>query len=333
MSGTPQPAERADLGGETLYLRVAEAVVANKTAEIIVAAPQSAQSAPARRALLWLVPAMVLLGIVLVCGIYLQVRYGLRPLRQLTFDVSSISAGNLQRLPDSDVDDLRPVSGEINRLVDQNVQRLAETRLHFANLAHGLKTPVASLLLTLNSINDPDNEMRGPVERIAQRIRHHLARARKTAAGGTGVATLLKPRVDDLVLVMSRIYAEKEITVECNIDPELAVACAAEDFDEILGNLIDNAFKWAGQKVSIDARADGAMIVMTIEDDGPGIAEAAIAKAFRPGVRLDETVPGDGFGLKIANELVQLYGGTITLRNNDDIGLRQSVGIPRAVAS
>ena len=222
------------------------------------------------------------------------------------------------------------MSGAINRLVDQNLQRLSDTRLHFANLAHGLKTPVASLSLALDSTNDPKGEMRSLVGRIDQRIRHHLARARKTAAGGTGLSTPIKPCVDDLLLVMSRIYADRSITAHFEIDPDLSAICAADDLDEILGNLIDNAFKWAKNTIAISASAEARMTVITIEDDGPGMASAAVAQAFLPGKRLDETTPGDGFGLTIAGELVQLYGGTIALSTRDKTGLRCVISLPRA---
>ncbi len=324
------PAGRVELGEEDLYVRVAGASIGGKAIEIAVTAPQSALSTPARRALFWLASAMTLLGAALVAGIFAQTRYGLRPLRQLTADVSAITAGNLPRLPDIEVEELRPVSGAINRLVDQNLQRLSDTRLHFANLAHGLKTPVASLSLALDSTNDPKGEMRSLVGRIDQRIRHHLARARKTAAGGTGLSTPIKPCVDDLLLVMSRIYADRSITAHFEIDPDLSVICAADDLDEILGNLIDNAFKWAKNTIAISASAEGRMTVITIEDDGPGMASAAVAQAFLPGKRLDETTPGDGFGLTIAGELVQLYGGTIALSTRDKTGLRCVISLPRA---
>lgn len=329
LTGASQPADNSDFHGEKLYLRSAGVAIGNKAVEITVTAPQSALGGPAQRALFGLMPALTLLGASLVAGIFLQVRYGLRPLRKLTMDISSIAAGTLPRLPDADVEELRPAVLEINSLVDQNLRRLAETRLHFANLAHGLKTPVASLLLALSPANDPDGEMRTLVGRIDHRIRHHLARARKTAAGGPLAATLVKPRVDDLLLIMSRIYAERAITVEYDIDPKLSVACVSDDVDEILGNLIDNSFKWARNTVKITAEPEGGMAVITIEDDGAGMLEARIAEAFLPGVRMDETVPGDGFGLAIARELTELYGGMIALRNGNDAGLVCSITLPR----
>jgi signal transduction histidine kinase len=330
LSGQPQPADHVQFRGEDLYVRVEKATIGDRAIEISVTAPQSALAAPARRALLWLVAAMALLGAVLVAGIFLQVHYGLRPLRQLTSNVSAITAGILPRLPDVDVDELRPVSQEINRLVDQNLQRLADTRLHFANLAHGLKTPVASLSLAFNSTNDPEGEMRSLVDIIDRRIRHHLARARKTTSG-TAAATIIKPRIDDLILVMSRIHTGRAVITHCEINRDLAVACDAEDIDEIFGNLLDNAFKWASRLVTVSAATEGNAIVITIEDDGPGMDEAKIAEAFLAGVRMDETVPGHGFGLTIASELVKLYGGSTVLQNASGAGFRQVVTLPRAV--
>lgn len=331
LSGSPQPTDHMPFEGEEIYLRVASASIDGKAVEISVTAPQSALTAPARRALLWLIPAMTLLGIILVAGILFQVLYGLRPLRQLTSSISDITAGNLPRLPEIDVEELSPVTQEINRLVDQNRERLADTRLHFANLAHGLKTPVTSLSLAMNTENDPDGEMRNLVDRIDQRIRHHLARARKTAAGGAGFRTAIKLRIDDLLLVMTRIYADRGITVRRDMDSKISVACAEDDVDEILGNLIDNAFKWATSVITISARTEGSTVAIVVEDDGPGISPATISDAFLPGRRLDETVPGDGFGLSIAGELTQLYGGSIRLSKAVTGGLRCLVSLPRAL--
>jgi signal transduction histidine kinase len=328
MGHGPRPGANADFHGEKLYLRSIQTMVGQRLVEITATAPQFALVAPARSALLWLIPAMTLLGASLVGGIFLQVRYGLRPLRQLTADISSISAGTLDRLPEADVEELRPASGEINRLVEQNSERLAETRLHFANLAHGLKTPVTSLYLALNETNDPDREMRALVDRIDQRIRHHLARARKTAAGGTATVTALKPRIDDIVDIMSRIHADRGIVATVDVDPELLFQVTPEDLDEIVGNIIDNAFKWAKSAVRISAKKTGRDVWIVISDNGPGIEDARISEAFQPGRRMDETVPGDGFGLTIVKELVELHGGSIRLERGENGGLTCSLALP-----
>ncbi|KQS61442.1 histidine kinase [Rhizobium sp. Leaf371] len=326
----PRP-EAARDGGMDLYVRSIEARIGDRTLEIAATAPRSALNDPARRALFWLVPAMVVLGISLVLGTLLQVRFGLRPLKRLTRAIAEVAEGSRERLPDVEAEELQPAANEINRLIAANVQRLSDTRLHFANLAHGLKTPVASLSLALDDGNDPDGAMRQLVERIDARIRHHLARARQTMSGaGMAAATLLQPCVADLVQVLSRIHAERRHHVTGDIRGDIAVACAADDLEEVLGNLIDNAFKWARSAVRISASIEGRMVVVCIEDDGPGIAQDALASAFMPGVRMDETVQGDGFGLTIAREIAELYGGGITLANRPENGLSVTLRLPRA---
>ncbi len=133
------------------------------------------------------------------------------------------------------------------------------------------------------------------------------------------------------MLVLRSLHADRGITAGIEIAADAAVACAPEDLDEILGNLIDNAFKWATQRVTITARPEGAMLALTIADDGPGIDADKMAEVFRPGVRMDETVPGDGFGLTIANELVQLHGGSIALQAGATGGLVQTILLPKAL--
>ncbi|WP_337182407.1 HAMP domain-containing sensor histidine kinase [Shinella sp.] len=332
LGGEPQTLDKTAFHGETLYSRTAKAIVGEKTVDITVTSPRSALVAPARRALMWLIPVMALLGASLVAGIFWQVRYGLYPLRQLASDLSAISAGTRDRVSSAEVVELKPVTRQINRLIEQNEERLAQTRLHFANLAHALKTPVASLSMALDPANDPGGELRALVDRIDQRIRYHLSRARKIASGGINAATPIRPRVDDILLVMSRLHADRGIEAKANIPIDLKVACAAEDLDEILGNLIDNAFKWARNNVDISARKDGTDITFTIADDGPGIADTNAAEAFLPGKRLDETVPGDGFGLTIAKELVELYGGEIKLLPSENRGTVWLLVLPNATA-
>ncbi|KQR73054.1 sensor histidine kinase [Rhizobium sp. Leaf341] len=321
-------------GGMDLHVRTAEAHIGDRVLQITATAPQSALNDPAQRALFWLIPAMTVLGISLLLGTFLQVRFGLRPLKQLTRDVAQVAAGSRERLPEVEARDLQPVANEINRLIAVNLQRLSDTRLHFANLAHGLKTPIASLSLALDDSNDPDGEMRQLVGRIDTRIRHHLARARKTMSGaGMAAATLLQPSLADLLQIMSRIHAERGHHVTCDVEGDIAVACASDDLEEVLGNLIDNAFKWARSEVAISAAVEDRMVVVRIADDGPGIAEAELASAFLPGIRMDETVQGDGFGLTIAREIADIYGGGIALVNRPESGLAVILRLPRAASA
>jgi signal transduction histidine kinase len=288
--------------------------VGNKIVAITATAPVSALTTPAFRSLMWLLPVMALLGASLMMGTFLQVRHGLRPLSQLTADIKSIVSGHRLKLAEAEALELQPVTVEINRLIDQNAQRLVDTRVHFANMAHGLKTPVASMMLALDDQNDPDRSLRRLTERIDRRIRHHLADGRRASVGDVDrSACMIRLRLDDVIAALERIYADKQISVDCDVDPSLVVRCAAEDFDEIFGNILDNAFKWASTTVRVSARISGPHATISISDDGPGLPESRIEEVFRPGLRLDETVVGDGFGLSISKEIVELYGGSIAV--------------------
>jgi signal transduction histidine kinase len=331
LGGVARPGGPTELRGQALHTRMTEATVGSSFVKITATAPEAALSTPAFRSLMWLLPVMALLGGSLLMGTILQVRYGLWPLRQLTADIASVVSGHRSKLPEPNAQELHPVASEINRLIDQNAQRLADTRVHFANMAHGLKTPVASMMLALDDRNDPDGSLRQLTGRIDRRIRHHLADGRRASAGDVvRSASMAKPRLDDLLLALKRIYAEKQLLVDCNVDPSIVVGCGAEDFDEIFGNILDNAFKWATGTIRISAGIKDQVATIGIRDDGPGMPKSRIEDAFKPGLRLDETVAGDGFGLSISKELVELYGGSIAIASMKP-GLNVDVTLPAAL--
>lgn len=324
----PRPNEAEDARGKALYVRTLQAQVGDQSVQITVSSPQSALTDPALRSLMWLVPAMLLLGISLLMGTYFQVGFGLKPLIRLAADIGAVSSGNKASLPDAGVDELKPVSIEINRLIALNTRRLEDTRIHFANMAHGLKTPVASLTIGLNEKNDPDGGLRDLVHRIDRRIRHHLADARKAAVAELADQhTIVRPHLNDLLLVLANVYRAKDVSIRCEVDGDIGVRCDPEDLDEVLGNLLDNAFKWTATTIAVFAEQKGQFIEIKIRDDGPGISEDRIESAFRPGLRLDERVSGSGFGLGIAKEITELYGGTVLLKNTEN-GFEAVVTLP-----
>jgi signal transduction histidine kinase len=176
-----------------------------------------------------------------------------------------------------------------------------------------------------------DGRLRPLVMTMDRRIRHHLSRARLAALGGPERArTLLAPRVADHVGAFEKPYDDKGITYKIRIAPDIALACEAQDLDELLGNLLDNASKWARQQVLVAADRVGPMVEMTIEDDGPGLLDQQTIEVMRPGHRLDESAPGYGFGLPITRELAELYGGTFALGRSVFDGLRAVVLLPSA---
>jgi signal transduction histidine kinase len=174
--------------------------------------------------------------------------------------------------------------------------------------------------------------LRPLVMTMDRRIRHHLSRARLAALGGPERArTLLAPRVADHIGAFEKHYADKGLAYETRIAPDIALACEAQDLDELLGNLIDNASKWARQLVLVTAVREGLMVEMTIEDDGPGLSDRQTVEVMKPGHRIDESAPGYGFGLPITRELAELYGGTVALGRSAFGGLRAAVTLPAAL--
>jgi signal transduction histidine kinase len=333
LSGTPAPNGGSDSVGNRLYMRQAVRNVGSTTLTITATAPSQALIDPAVRALLWLIPCMIALGAVLIAGTLWQIRYGLRPLVAITKDLDAISEGTLKRLPSQRTAELAPLSVKTNDLLTQNEERLTATRLQFANLAHGLKTPVASLFLALNDDNDPRGNLRQLSDRIDRRIKHHLSAARRLMGGSSGGSrTAVYPIVDDLYGVIAKLYRDRPVAFTNSVTIGQSVACDQQDLEEILGNLIENAFKWASTQVTVISDTDANAIRIVVEDDGPGIPIERLQAVVLPGVREDERVPGDGFGLTIVKELAELYGGSLRLENRQPTGLSAILSLPSAMS-
>jgi signal transduction histidine kinase len=261
----------------------------------------------------------------------LQVRLGLRPLERMRTAMARVRAGHAAEVPLDVPSELRPFAAELNTLLRQNAEGLQRARGHVANLAHGLKTPLARLALALERHGvDRDGELQAMVDDIDHRMRHHLRRARAAALaeGPARTSTEVVARIEDLALVLHRIHAGRAVAFHVAEPDRASVACEREDVDEMLGNLLDNAFKWAASRVTARVRKAGREVVVTIEDDGPGLPADVLPEAILPGRRLDETVPGDGFGLSITRELAELYGGALTLARSPVGGLLATVTLP-----
>ena len=328
----PKGNEGFDTHGHPLHIRNLQTTVDGIVITIAVSSPRSAIAAPMRQALISLIGSLAVLGAGLILATFVQVRLGLRPLRRLHDSLMEIRAGSRQHVPLEQPTELLPLAAELNGLIDQNAKGLASARRHVSNLAHSLKTPLASLSIELHEAGrDPAGLMRALVDQIDLRIRHHLGRARAAATGATiRPRTPLMPHLADIAGAMARIHADRGLRFSSNVDETIAIACEAQDLDEMLGNLLDNAFKWAKSSVHVSvATAKGSAVIM-VEDDGPGLPEALMPEALVPGRRLDETIPGHGFGLSITNELAELYGGGVKLALAPSHGLRANLTLPIA---
>lgn len=306
--------------GEPLHIRQRELQTQAGPVRIVTAGPRRLVERPLRAAIMPLFVSLALLGLGLAVATWAQLRFGLQPVRLLRDAVANVRAGNTDRLPEDVPSELQPLAKEVNALIEQNAAGLAYARMHVANLAHGLKTPLATLSLQLARQNAPA-ETRGLVEQLDSRIAHHLRKARSGAvASGGRVHCDVREVIDDLVPALERIHADRAIAIESAIAPTLSVAVDRQDLEEMLGNLMDNALRHAARRVRVAALTQGGMATIIIEDDGLGLTENEIALVLQPGTRLDESSPGFGFGLSIVRELADLYNGSLELTKSANMG-------------
>lgn len=261
----------------------------------------------------------------------LQLRVGLHPLARVKVALRAVRDGSSSRIPEDQPLELRELVHELNGLLDENEAALGRARGHVANLAHSLKTPLATLELKLREGGrDPGGELAALVAQVDGAIRHHLGRARAASPGAPGQLKVeLRPALAELMDALGRIHAERGIVTDNGVPPGTTCKCEPQDLDEMLGNLLDNAWKWAKGRISVTAVEDGALLRIRIDDDGPGLSEEAMEQALVRGQRLDEREDGHGFGLPIARELAELHGGALDLGPSPMGGLRAMLTLPR----
>ena len=304
---------------------------------VMIAAADSrpANSAIFRFALL-AIGVMLLLIIGIFTAVFMQVRIGLKPLFDLSRQVVDVKEGREVRVSGHYPREIYPLANELNGLIDHNADVVKRARTHVSNLAHALKTPIAVLQ---NESEQNKSALSSVVSRqtetMKKQVEHHLQRARAATRGQTiGTVTEVPPIIEGMVRTMPRIYRNKDVKVSLDINPTLVFRGEKRDLDEMLGNLIDNAFKWTKTDVSVvaqNAKTDESMMEITISDNGPGIKKKDYAQAIKRGMRLDETTPGTGFGLAIVDDLARAYKGSMALGEVDKGGLKVTLILPRRV--
>ncbi|MCW5725188.1 MAG: sensor histidine kinase [Maricaulaceae bacterium] len=268
----------------------------------------------------------------LAAGVIFQVRIGLAPLFRMRKSVAEVREGRAERLEDDYPAELHPLATELNSLLDHSREVVERARTHVGNLAHALKTPIAVLVNESRSQTGELAELVGrQADVMARQVDHHLRRARAAAhAKAVGARTDAAQVLSDLSRTLQRIYAKRDVTVEVECPPELLFRGETQDFEEMAGNLMDNACKWAGSMVRVTARREGAVLTVDVDDDGPGMDQDAIALALRRGVRLDEQAPGAGLGLSIVDDLARAYEGDLVLGRSALGGLHARLILPAA---
>lgn len=277
---------------------------------------------------------LVLLGAGLVAAVVLQVRVGLRPLFRMGANVALVRQGGAERLPmDAYPAELAPLAGELNALLDHNREVVERQRTHVGNLAHALKTPISVMLSEAE--RQPGalaDVMTRQALSMQGQVDHHLRRARAAArAKSGGERTPVAPVLDELARTLDRIYGRRGVDIGWEAAADLAFLGERQDLLEMAGNLLENACKYSGGEVVADARtAPDGRLLLTIDDDGPGLAPEQREAALQRGRRLDERGPGSGLGLSIVDELARAYGGALRLEGSALGGLRAELVLPRA---
>ncbi len=282
--------------------------------------------------------ALGLLGLGLVAATVFLVRWGLAPLRAIEQGLTAIRSGERTQLEGEMPDEIRPLQREINALIKSNHDIVERARTHVGNLAHALKTPLSVLSNEAKAGSGPlASKVGEQVEIMRDQVTHHLDRARMVARVGViGDLTEVKPVVEGLARTLEKIYGrDRDMSVSAECPEGVRFQGERQDLEEMLGNLMDNACKWARSEV--EARVEAvpkadrlarAYFRITVDDDGPGLTPDERASAVQRGKRLDETKPGSGLGLSIVADLVGLYGGKLELAQAPLGGLRARLTLP-----
>ena len=286
-----------------------------------------AESAAFNGTLFW---SFLLLGLGLVAAVFLQVRVGLQPLRRLKEALARIRDGSAQTLEGDFPAEIAPLARELNSLIEHSNEVVGRARTHVSNLAHFLKTPLSVLATEAEPEKTPlSDQVRRQVDTMRRQVDHYLARAR--AAGSVNVLgnrTQVAPVLSDLARVLARIHAERAIAIDWTCPPDLYFRGERQDLEEMAGNLMDNACKWAASQVVVRATRDGARFTLSVADDGPGLSPEDRARVGTRGERLDESVPGTGLGLAIVRDISKLYAGFLELDAAPSGGLEARLTLP-----
>ncbi|OJZ17672.1 MAG: ATP-binding protein [Thiobacillus sp. 65-29] len=278
---------------------------------------------------LWL--ALGLLGLGLALAALVQVFVGLAPLRKLRDALGRVRSGETQRMEGDFPVEIMPLVGEFNTVLAQNADVVERARTQAGNLAHALKTPLSVLANAAAGTDDALARLvASQVESARKQVDYHLSRAQAAATARLpGVRTGVGPVVDGLLRAMRRIHAERNLDLRVRpIPANLAFRGEEQDLQEMLGNLLDNACKWAAGRVEIGAGIEDDRLVIRVDDDGKGIVAAQRQATLRRGVRADEQVPGSGLGLAIVDDLARMYGGAIVLADSPLGGLQAILTLP-----
>ncbi|MFJ4112547.1 sensor histidine kinase [Pseudomonas sp. NPDC089758] len=279
---------------------------------------------------------MGLVALILVLVLQrITVTRSLRPLERARLQIAQLQQGQRSQLDAQVPSELAPLVGQINHLLSHTEDSLRRSRNALGNLGHALKTPLAVLLSLasserLNDLPEVRAQLREQLEQIQQRLARELNRARLAGDALPGAQFDCDTELPGLLATLGMIHGEG-LLLERDVPPGLLLPWDREDFLELLGNLLDNACKWADSEVRLGIAPTGEGYQVWVDDDGPGIPESQRLQVLERGSRLDEQVDGHGLGLGIVRDIVDAWGGSLALQQSPLGGLRVSIDLPRKV--
>jgi signal transduction histidine kinase len=279
---------------------------------------------------------LAILGAGLMLATFIQVRFGLWPLRDISKGLAAIRSGESDRLEGTLPQEIVPLQDELNALIQSNNRIIERARTHVGNLAHALKTPLSVIMNEASSENSEfARKVYEQAAMMRQQIDHHLNRARIAArVGVVGHVTAVRPALGALIGALEKIYKERALSIRLDCPDDVKFQGEKQDFEEMAGNLLDNACKWAATTIEISVKLEpsrgktGRMLTLAVEDDGEGLSAEARAAVIKRGRRFDEKQPGSGLGLSIVTDLAELYEGKFYLEQSELGGLRAVLKLP-----
>lgn len=286
-----------------------------------------------------LVTSLALLGVALLAAVAAQLGVGLRPLQALQRAVQQVRQGAQRRLSGSFPAELQPLVDDFNRVLEHDEQVVERSRRLAGNLAHAIKTPLAVMATLADELQDHHPQqarlLREQVEQARRQVDWHLRRARATSAAHPSRYAPVQPVLEGLLRVLAKVHAWRPegaapLALTLQGDAAAVFAGEAQDLQEMAGNLLDNACKWARRCVQVEVIRHGGRLCLRVHDDGPGLTPQQCEQVLARGVRADERVPGSGLGLDIVREVAALYGGVLRLGRSPLGGLCAELDLPAA---
>ncbi len=268
-------------------------------------------------------------GLILLLLQMLVLRWSLGPLQRVISELTRVQRGQASRMSERHPRELEPLTDSINAFIESERENLDRQRNTLADLAHSLKTPLAVLRAQLDEgvhANGLREELDTQLKRMNNLVSYQLARAASSGHALFAAPVAIEPNAEEIVRGLEKVYALKGVVCEFEIDPDARFHGEPGDLQELMGNLLENAFKWARSRVLLTATPTKTVgnrragLLLAVDDDGPGIAEEDIARVLQRGVRGDERVQGHGIGLAIVQDLIRGYRGELHVRRSQELG-------------